>query len=307
MNSLEVRNLTKQFTTRSGTFTAVNDVSFTLGEGEVLGVLGPNGAGKTTIIQILLSVLKPTTGDVTYFGKNFFTHRSESLQFVSFASSYVRLPAQLSVRTNLDIFAQLYGISWQERKHRIEKYLKFFGMWNIADKSTGVLSAGQMTRVMLAKAFITQPKIVLLDEPTASLDPDIAQDVHSFIIEQQKQCGVSLILTSHNMEEVSQLCDRVLVLKKGTIIANDTPENLALSVSRARLNLAPKDPAALITYLEHHKIPFDKEDSIVTIECDEQAIATLLMNLASAGMHYTQISIDTPTLHDYFLSIARES
>ncbi len=306
-STLDVRNLTKKFHTKTGLFTAVDEVSFTLLEGEVLGILGPNGAGKTTMIQMLLSVLKPTSGSITYFDKNFFTHRSDILQKVSFASSYVRLPAQLTVRTNLDIFAQLYGIPANERKHRIEKHLKFFGMWNLADKETGVLSAGQMTRVMLAKAFITEPKIVLLDEPTASLDPDIAQDVRAFIQEQQKQCGTSLLLTSHNMEEVTQLCDRVLVLKNGSIIANDTPENLALSVSRARVNLLVEEPAVLLAYLEKNSISHHTIDSTVTIECDEQEIAQLLINLAQANIHYTQISIDTPTLHDYFLSIARDS
>ena len=304
---LDVRNLTKTFNTKTGQFTAVDNISFTLLEGEVLGVLGPNGAGKTTMIQMLLSVLKPTSGSITFFGKDFYTHRSDILQQVSFASSYVRLPPQLTVRTNLDIFAQLYGIPSKERKHRIEKHLKFFGMWNLADKETGVLSAGQMTRVMLAKAFITNPKVVLLDEPTASLDPDIAQDVRAFIQEQQKQCGVSLLLTSHNMEEVTHLCDRVLVVKNGSIIANDTPENLALSVSRSRINLQVTDPSLLLTYLEKHRIPHHKIESTITIECDEQAIAQLLINLAQEGIHYTQITIDTPTLHDYFLSIARDS
>jgi ABC-2 type transport system ATP-binding protein len=307
MSILHVQNLTKQFRTKTGTFTAVNDISFILDEGEVLGILGPNGAGKTTVIQMLLSVLQPTAGSITYFGKNFFMYRSEILERVSFASTYVRLPAQLTVRTNLDIFAQLYGIPSHKRKERIEQHLKFFGMWNLADKETGVLSAGQMTRVMLAKAFITDPKIVLLDEPTASLDPDIAQDVRAFIQEQQKQFGVSIVLTSHNMEEVSYLCDRALVLKNGIIIANNTPEKLALSVSRARVNLIAEKPALLISYLEKTTHRYHKNDPIITIECDENAIAELLMNLARAGINYTQISIDTPTLHDYFLSIARDS
>ncbi len=288
-------------------FTAVDAVSFTLQEGEVLGVLGPNGAGKTTLIQMLLSVLTPTSGTIEYFGKNFYAHRSELLEQISFASSYARLPAQLSVRTNLDIYAQLYGVSRKERVHRIEKYLKFFGMWNFADKETGVLSAGQMTRVMLAKAFISHPKIVLLDEPTASLDPDIAHDVRSFIEEQQKEHGISLLITSHNMEEVSQICNRVLVLKNGAIIANDTPQNLALSVSRARVHLVTDNPEGLMAYLQGQGITHSKEDSTVTIELDEQAIATLLTGLAVQGITYSQITIDTPSLHDYFMSIAGES
>ena len=167
------------------------------------------------------------------------------LEKVSFASCYVRLPARLTVRTNLDIYAQLYGISKTERVHRIEKYLKFFGMWNIADKETGVLSAGQMTRVMLAKAFMTNPKIILLDEPTASLDPDSALEARTFIKEEQKAHGIALLLTSHSMEEVAQICDRVLVIKNGQIIANDTPRNLAYSASRTKVTLTSDYPETL--------------------------------------------------------------
>ena len=309
---LRVTGLTKNYPLKrsdpSGRyFTAVDNISFVLEEGEVLGVLGPNGAGKTTLIQMLLSVLTPTAGEIEYFGKDFYKHRSTILEQVSFASSYVRLPGQLTVRTNLDIYAQLYGISSNERAHRIEKYLKFFGMWNLADKETGVLSAGQMTRVMLAKAFISQPKVVLLDEPTASLDPDIAHDVRNFIVEQQKERGISLLITSHNMEEVSQICNRVLVMKHGAIIANNTPQNLALSVSRARVHLVTDNPEALARYLKDQQISYTVEEDTVTLDIDEQGIATLLTGLAVQGITYSQISIDTPSLHDYFLSITRES
>ena len=160
----------------------------------------------------------------------------------------MKLPAQLKVSENLHIYAQLYGLNKKERAYRIEKYLKIFGMWSIADKETGFLSAGQMTRVMLAKAFISNPKIILLDEPTASLDPDIAHDVRHFILEQQKETGLSILVTSHNMDEVTQICDRVLVLKKGEIIANNTPENLALSVSRARVVLTTSTLEQFITF-----------------------------------------------------------
>jgi ABC-2 type transport system ATP-binding protein len=306
---LRVQNLTKKFPLKNEAqpfFTALHEVSFVVQQGEIVGILGPNGAGKTTTIQILLGVLKPTAGTIEYFGKNFFTERSSIFEHVTFASSYVRLPGQLTVRENLDIYAQLYGLSAQERAYRIENYLKFFGMWNVVDKETGFLSAGQMTRVMLAKAFMSNPRIILLDEPTASLDPEIAHDVRTFIVEQQKKHGVSILITSHNMDEVTQVCSRVLVLKKGEIIANDTPHNLALSISRAHVQLLPVDKAALITFLETQAISFHQDGELVSIELDEQEIATLLIGLAQQGINYTQISIDKPTLEDYFLSIARE-
>ena len=310
---LKVENLTKKFPVKKvhphgeTTFTALKGISFSLKPGEILGILGPNGAGKTTTIQILLGVLNPTSGSIFYFGKDFFSHRSEILEHVSFASSYVKLPSQLTVLDNLDIYAQLYGISAQERKVRIEKYLKLFGMWNIAHKETRVLSAGQMTRVMLAKAFISQPRIILLDEPTASLDPDIAQDVRKFIVEQQKETGLSILVTSHNMDEVSTICDRVLVLKRGEIIADDTPENLALSVSRTRVHFTSTMLDALTAFAEQKQlkyIPFPHE---IIIEVDEHEVANLLMQLAAAQITYSQIAIDKPTLEDYFISIARDS
>lgn len=309
---LLVENLVKMFPLKKqigseSTFTALKGISFHLKAGEILGILGPNGAGKTTTIQILLSVLKPTSGTITYFGKDFFTHRSEVLEHVAFASSYVKLPPQLTVYENLMIYAQLYGLSSQEQKERIETYLKLFGMWNIAYKETGVLSAGQMTRVMLAKAFISNPKILLLDEPTASLDPDIAHDVRSFILKQQREHGLSILITSHNMDEVTAMCDRVVVLKKGEIIADDTPENLALSVSRTSIRFTTHTPEALITFAQQQGLRYKHENQNVALEVDEQAIAQLLIQLAKAGITYFQISIDKPTLEDYFLSIARES
>ncbi len=310
---LRVENLVKRFPVKKihqhgdAYFTALKGINFSLAQGEILGILGPNGAGKTTTIQILLSVLKPTSGTIFYFGKDFYTHRSSVLEQVSFASSYVKLPPQLTVVENLTIYAQLYGVPSNERNYRIEKYLKIFGMWNIAHKETGVLSAGQMTRVMLAKAFISSPKIILLDEPTASLDPDIAHDVRAYILEQQKQEGLSILLTSHNMDEVTQICNRVVVLKKGEIIADDTPENLALSVSQTRVQLFSLMIDSLVSFATKHQVPYTNDAQSISIEVEEHEIAALLIKLAQEGLTYTHIAINKPTLEDYFLSIARES
>ena len=309
---LRVTHLTKQFplskpSQGESSFTALKGISFVVETGEVVGILGPNGAGKTTTIQMLLSVLTPTGGTIEYFGKNFAKHREEILEKVSFASSYVRLPGQLKVRENLDIYAQLYGVPSHERAHKIERFLKFFGMWNLVDKETGVLSAGQMTRVMLAKAFISSPRIILLDEPTASLDPDIAHEVRAFILEQQKEDGVSLLVTSHNMDEVTQICNRVLVLKNGEIIANDTPKNLALSVSHARITLSAGTLDGLISFAQKHSLAFTTERNSISFAVEEHEIAEFLIKLAQEGIRYQQISIDKPSLEDYFISIARDT
>ena len=302
---LSVHNLIKRF---SKSFTAVNDISFGLHEGEILGLLGPNGAGKTTTIQMLLGIMTPTSGEINYFGKNFSKNRSASLQKISFASTYVRMPGRLTISQNLDIYGQLYSIPYSERKERIEKFLKFFDLWNIKDRESGALSAGQITRVMLAKAFISNPSIVLLDEPTASLDPDISQEVRAFIVQQQKERGVSVLLTSHNMDEVTEICNRVLVLQNGNIIANNTPAQLAATVTNAKVHLfITKNLDKAKQYFENESLVTKTSDDFIEIEIDEYKIAKLLNDLAKLDVYYEQIYIDKPSLEDYFLQVARKS
>jgi ABC-2 type transport system ATP-binding protein len=302
--ALSVRELKKSY----GSFTAVDRLSFDMSEGEILGLLGPNGAGKTTTIQMLLTVLEPTSGRIEYFGRDLKGHRSELLQQVAFASTYVKLPSRLSVNENLDVYGRLYGLTAAERKHRIDKFLKFFGAKQLGIKSTGSLSAGQMTRVMLAKAFLSYPRVALLDEPTASLDPDIALEVRAFVQEQRREHNVAILFTSHNMPEVSEVCDRVMFLQHGKIVAVDKPEKLAASVSTARVELLVGDGLKRTCEFAQKKgwlCSIDQRS--VTIAVDEDRIAELLSGLAAAGVSYSQISIQKPTLEDYFLQLARES
>lgn len=312
---LTVDRLFKKFPARKGwfgaikqpAFTAVDGISFSIKSGEILGLLGPNGAGKTTTIQMLLSTLKPTSGSITYFGKNFFTHRSEILQQVGFASTYVKLPPRLSILTNLDIYGRLYGIPHAKRLENIERHLRFFGMWDLRNREVGLLSAGETTRVMIAKAFMADPKIILLDEPTAALDPDVARDVRQFMLYQRENHGVSFLVTSHNMDEVTEVCDRVLFLKKGKIIADNTPWDLAADFDVSRVHLLVGDGMKrTVQYASEQKLPFTIEERWITIEVDEKEIATLLNGLARAGIEYSQISIDKPTLEDYFLYTVKE-
>jgi ABC-2 type transport system ATP-binding protein len=302
MAILTISNLTKKY----HNYIAVNNVSFSINEGEIVGLLGANGAGKTTIIMMLLSTLKPSSGSIVYFGKDFSTHRSEILEKVSYASTYAKIPPRLTIEENLDIYARLYGLSSINRKEQIKKYLTFFGMWNIRDRETGALSAGQLTRVLLAKAFISSPKIVLLDEPTASLDPDIAQEVREFILQQQRDHNTSILLTSHNMDEVTEVCDRLLVLQNGSIIAQDTPEALAASISQSRVHLTVIDRSRAIQFVEDQRLNYQINGSMIEITIHEQEIANLLDALALQGIKYTQISIDKPTLEDYFMHIVKQ-
>ncbi len=311
---LRVDRLEKVFTTRSWftrtikkEFVAVNKISFELKKGEILGLLGPNGAGKTTTIQMLLGTLTPTGGSITYLGKDFATHRSEVLQHVGFASAYSKLPGKLTVYENLDVFARLYGLSAIERKQRIERLLEVFSITDLQNKLTRNLSAGQTTRAILAKAFLPNPHIVLLDEPTASLDPDIAHDIRQFILQQQRERNISIVFTSHNMDEVAEVCDRVVVMKHGTIVAADTPAHLAASISVTRVELIISQGLdTALTYLNKHMIIYAIEKNSIKIEIEEHKVSDLLASLANVGVHYSQISINKPTLEDYFIRLAKQ-
>lgn len=312
MSLLSVRDLTKRFSSFSlfrpkPDFVAVDRVSFDLHQSEVLGILGANGAGKTTTFSMLLGVLTPTSGSIEYFGKSLYTHHREIMSMVSSASAYSRLPSSLTVWDNLDIAARLYNIPSNKRTKRIQEMLEMFGIQEIRNKFVGPLSAGQMTRLMLARAFLPRPRIVLLDEPTASLDPDIAQEVRDFILAQKRDYGVSFIFTSHNMDEVSQVCDRVLVFKAGRIIANSTPHELAATITTAHIEIYIPDRShrdRTYVYLNQMKFPYSTRGCTVYVTLDEQMIAKLLMGLAHSDVTYTQIAINKPTLHDYFVKIA---
>src|SRR6266568_393295 len=176
MSVLEAAHLRKQF----GDFVAVEDISFSLSEGEILGVLGPNGAGKTTMIQMLLGILTPTSGEVSYFGKDLKTNREWIMERVNFSSTYTNLPWWLTVKENLTWVSYLYEI--QSRKKRISEVVEIFRLGEIFSKRMDTLSAGQLTRVNVAKAFLNSPKVLLLDEPTASLDVEVAKYIRDFLL-----------------------------------------------------------------------------------------------------------------------------
>lgn len=213
---LEVRNLTKRF----GDFTAVNGISFALQPGEILGVLGPNGAGKTTTMHMLLGLITPTSGTISMFGMDLETHREAILQQVNFSSTYMSMPQSLTVEENLWVVARLYGLPDVQRK--IDDIVKKLEMGEFRHKVTRKLSSGQMTRLTLAKAFLTEPKILFLDEPTASLDPDIAHKIRTLLKDEQRASGLSVLYTSHNMREMEEMSDRIIFLQKGNLVAEGT-------------------------------------------------------------------------------------
>ncbi len=217
---IKVKDLTKVF---DGT-TAVDRVSFEAAEGEIVGLLGPNGAGKTTILQMLLGTLVPTSGQIEILGLSLDRHREEILRQVNFSSTYISMPNSLTVTENLMVFARLYGIP--EPQKRIQELLKVFEIEPFQKKLAGTLSTGQLTRLCLAKALLNRPKILFLDEPTASLDPDIADKTRKLLKETRLNSRVTILYTSHNMREMEEMCDRILFLNKGRVIAAGTPKEL---------------------------------------------------------------------------------
>lgn len=300
MDILEVKNLTKKFGSPADEFTAVNNISFSLKEGEILGLLGPNGAGKTTTIQMLLGVLTPTSGNLYYFGKEFQKHRVEILEHVNFSSTYTNLPWWLTVKENLTWISYMYNI--QDRKKRIDKIVEAFRLKDIYTQPMTELSAGQVTRVNLAKAFLNYPKILLLDEPTASLDVEIAQYIHEFLLNEREKFQVSIIITSHNMSEVEELCDRVIVINNGKIVANDSPYELSRLIKTAHIELlVEKRKDILLEFLEKEKITYKNTKKLYTIEVSTEKVATILQEITKLGIVYDELSIDKPSLEDYFL------
>lgn len=226
---LEVGNLTKRF----GDFTAVDDVSFSIKPGEILGLLGPNGAGKTTTIQMLLGLVTPTAGSIRMFGMDLATHREAILQQVNFSSTYISMPYALTVEENLSVVARLYGLADVPR--RIDEVVKKLEMEEFRRKVTRKLSSGQMTRLTLAKAFLTEPKLLFLDEPTASLDPDIAHKIRALLKAERRSSGLSLLYTSHNMREMEEMSDRIVFLQRGKIVAEGTAAEIVARFGQADL------------------------------------------------------------------------
>ena len=306
MFNLSVKNLKKVYGKKNKLFTAVDEISFNLKEGEILGLLGPNGSGKTTTIQMLLGTLSSTSGSIHYFGKDFSKYRSEVLQSISFASTYTSLPYILTIEENLKCFGLFYG--FEDYEERADPLLERFGILDKKKEPIAALSAGQITRLMLVKAFFTRPKIVLLDEPTASLDPDVSLEVVKFLLEQRDKTGLSILFTSHKMEEVAELCDRTIFLKNGKIIADDLPENLAKSVSLYVLRLTITDGMKrTIALAEQFKAAQQVDHRIISLSLDEKQIPAFLNSIMQAGVSYASIQIKEPSLEDYFLKITEKT
>ena len=227
---LQVKNIIKQFNTTI----AVNDISFEVQENKTLGLLGPNGCGKTTSIGMMLGLITPSSGQIIINNVSLVPkYRIELLSLMNFASPYIELPKKLTVRQNLEVYGRLYGI--KDLKERIDEISEDLNIKNFFDRKTGELSSGQKNRVSLAKSLINKPEILFLDEPTASLDPDIGDFVRTYIQKYRSKNQVTVLLASHNMSEVERLCDSIIMMKNGKIIDRGTCEEIIKKHGRNNL------------------------------------------------------------------------
>ena len=227
---IEIKNLTKNY----NKFLAVNKINFLIQKNKTIGLLGPNGCGKTTTIGMILGLVTPSSGEIKIENKNISTFkRDEILKRFNFASPYVELPKKLTVRQNLEIYGRLYGI--KNLNERIDEISEDLNIKNFFGRKTGELSSGQKNRVSLAKSLINKPEVLLLDEPTASLDPDIGDFVRSYIQDYKSKNKVTILLASHNMSEVERLCDSVIMMREGKIIDEGTCSDLIKKHGRNNL------------------------------------------------------------------------
>ena len=220
VNPLEIINLSKAYDAKE----AVKNISFELHQNEIIGILGPNGCGKTTTIGMILGLLKPTKGKVLLNGMEIESQRVDLLSKLNFISPYIELPKKLTVKQNLEVYGRLYDI--KKLRIKIDYLCEKLRLYEFIDKITGELSSGQKNRVSLAKSIINDPEVLLLDEPTASLDPETGDFVRGFLEEYQRDKKTSILLASHNMSEVERLCSSVLMMNKGAIIDQGTPDEL---------------------------------------------------------------------------------
>ncbi len=228
-NSIEVINLSKKFDNKE----VVSNINFKINENEMVGLLGPNGCGKTTTIGMILGLLKPTNGKVLINGTNIEKNKISILHKMNFISPYIELPKKLKVKQNLIVYGKLYNV--RKLDERINYLANKLRLNELLNKITGELSSGQKNRVSLAKALINDPTVLLLDEPTASLDPETGDFIRSFLENYKKEKRISVLLASHNMSEVKRLCSSVLMMKNGLIVDSGTPAELIMKYGRKNL------------------------------------------------------------------------
>ncbi len=298
---LGVSELVKDY----GAYRAVDSISFEIKRGQVLGLLGPNGAGKSTTIQMLVGITKSTAGKIQYFDLNFEHYRRASLQRINFTSAYNTLLGRITVKENMLTFAGLYGV--KNRLSKIAGLLEQFEISHLANHRYVDLSSGEKTRVNLAKSLLNDPELILMDEPTASLDPDIADKTLKWIEELRASRNLSILFTSHNMDEVERICDQVIFMDKGKIVSQGSPSDHTSKLNEVEVSLNYKgNQEHLVRILDEHKFVHQLLGrGKVTIKTNKDKTATAIALVAQSGFQITDTEVKKPDLEQVFLEIAR--
>ena len=278
----------------------MHGISFRLDKGRVLGLLGPNGAGKTTTIHMLVGLTLPDGGRISYFGQDLHKHRRDCLQRINFTSSFNTLQGRISVWENLRVFADLYSVRDPARK--VRELAEAFDIVDLLPQRFLTLSAGQKTRVNLVKSLLNDPEIILMDEPTASLDPDIADRTMAILESLKASRNLSMVYTSHQMDEVSRICDEVIFMDKGRIVAHDSPNGLVKRIAATQLRVVfSGDGSRIQSQLPEAEV----KGNVVKLTTTEARIPRAILAIDAAGVTITDVDIKKPSLEDVFLQIAR--
>lgn len=300
MKIVEVKNLTKCFAGNR----AVDGLNFFIEKGEILGLLGPNGAGKSTTIEMLLGLIKPTYGQIKIFGKDIKKHREEILTRANYSSSYLQFMSRLTVQENLKFFGYLYNV--KNLKQKINELAQMLEITNLLSTLFFKLSSGQKTRVVLAKTLLNDPELLFLDEPTAGLDPDIAHKIRGIFKKIHKEHKITILWTSHNMAEVEEMCQRIIFLQKGKIVASGAPKQLKQKLRGYYLELSfsPEKERQLIDFLKTRNLSFEVRSlGHLFIKTKASDLSNVLKQLSQHNFGIYDIDINKPDLEEVFLKL----
>ncbi|MGD0728553.1 MAG: ATP-binding cassette domain-containing protein [Candidatus Micrarchaeaceae archaeon] len=302
-DSIVVSNLTKRF----GNFTAVDNVSFKVKEGEIFGLLGPNGAGKTTTISILSTIISLTSGTATIDGKNVVKEKDAVRKLIGIVFQDPSLDDELTGRENLDFHARLYGVVGKEKKEIIERVLRLVELEDKANRQVKTYSGGMKRRLEIARGFIHNPKVLFLDEPTIGLDPQTRRKIWNYILKLNEDEHITIILTTHYMEEADELCDRIAIIDHGKIIKLDTSEKLKDSLGGDIIRVGTAKRKELIAKLKKNKLFHSIKESEggveITTKNGSEAIPKIIEIAQKAGIDVEYTTLKRPTLEDVFISL----
>lgn len=302
MEPIVVKNLTKTF----NGFKAVDSINFTVKKGEIFGLLGPNGAGKTTTIKMLVTLLKPSSGEAKVAGYDVVKQPNMVRKNIGIVFQEPTLDLELTAKENLDFHARLYGLDKKKREERIREVLKLVDLYDKANLQVKKFSGGMQRRLEIARGLLHFPKVLFLDEPTLGLDAQTRRKIWDYIIEMKEREDVTIILTTHYIEEADKLCDRVAIIDKGKIIALDDPENLKKMVGEDVVSLTVNDPERLIDELaleEIRKIVRIEDRLELSVVKGEIMIPRMVEIAQKVGVEVKSVSLRKPTLEDVFIHL----